>query len=241
MATTSSANALFDWAKTTAWALYEAALMAVRVIYIWGPPGVGKSFVAQAYAKKGGSYQQVTMNEDLSVQELMGLFSPSPSGLLWIDGPLTRAARLGEVLIINEAARASQAVLDFLLGLIDSSDSAAFTLPNGDTVKPHSNFRVVLSANEPPTKLDPALVSRLDCVIEAAEPHPDLITRLNAAFPRLGNVVAKSFTSGNPINPRHALAFAERVKRDGWTPEAAALASFGPERCIDIHSVLTRS
>ena len=227
---------LYKWASQTAWSLYELALASVRVIYVWGPPGTGKSFLAQS-SDPSHEFESFTCNEDLSVQEAMGMFSPSPSGLLWLDGPLTKAARHGKLLIVNEVARSSQALLDFLLGLVDSGESAAFTLPNGETVRPHKNFRVILTANESPEKLDTALQSRLDVVIEVADPHPALIARLNREIPQLGTLIAKSYADRNPINPRHALSYCARIK-EGWPKEAAALACFGPARCVDIHAAL---
>lgn len=229
------------WTKSTAWALYELALDSVRIIYVYGPPGVGKSFLAQS-SDPSHEFESFTCNEDLSVQEAMGMFSPSPHGLEWLDGPLTKAARFGKLLIVNEVARSSQALLDFLLGLVDSGESAAFTLPNGETVRPHRNFKVILTANESPEKLDTALQSRLDCIIEVADPHPALVARLNSAIPRLGDLVAASYKScdgdfSRIINPRHALSYAARIK-EGWPKEAAALVCFGSGRCVDIHAAL---
>ena len=75
MASTSNSKnfSLFEWAGAGAWQLAEAALAVGQRVYFWGPPGVGKSYIA---LRAACAYHQITLNDDTSVQELMGHYIP---------------------------------------------------------------------------------------------------------------------------------------------------------------------
>lgn len=230
---------------TDNWEVYTQVSPAVRHILLAGPPGIGKSYIGlgsgdTSSTKKNKTVLQVTLNEDLSAQELFGHYVPEGAVFAWHDGPLTEAFRNGFRVVINEIGRASGAVQNSLLGLLDSCEVAKLTLPNGETVTVHKDFRVVATMNGDPDSLDPALLDRFDVVLTMTAPHPQLVQHLNQRARNLGTVVNDSFRDvARAISPRRALTFMSLM--DGGVPrDVAGRAAFG-DRWKDIDVVLRAS
>jgi len=74
----------------------------------------------------------VTLDEDRMVQELLGHYIPKGGEFVWHDGPVSLAVRKGG-LIINELPRASGAVKDMLLSVLDNPGSFSISLPTART------------------------------------------------------------------------------------------------------------
>lgn len=137
------------------------------------------------------------------------------------------------MLVLNEMGRASDAVLDFLLSILDSRESAVITLMNGETVKRHADLRIVATSNSPFTKLPEALQDRFEARLKVTSPHPRIVNSLNARLPGLGTLVANGYDGlGSdkqpPLTSREAFAFARLHAVIGH--EAAAQAVWGAHR-----------
>jgi cobaltochelatase CobS len=116
-------------------------------LLIWGPTGAGKTTVVQQTAARLGiPVWEFTGNEESELMELFGHQALGPNGSEWRDGPLTRAARNGGWLVINEADRMRPGVL---VGLNDVLEMGPFTLAgnHGEVIKPHPDFRIIVTAN----------------------------------------------------------------------------------------------
>lgn len=230
-ATSISVDAMTPWdAADLAFANGTGHLM------IWGPPGTAKSYYAvQVFKRASGAdhIAQVTLNEDIAVQEVMGTFMPAVKDhhqvWNWHTGPMLGSFSNGSPLIINELGRSAGSVQDFCLGILDSSEVARITLPTGETILRHKDFRVIATSNSSPDQLSDALRDRFDTCIHVTHPHPHLIAFLNAGFPGLGNIIHESFNTGRPadtISPRRGIAFNDYV-RAGVDPSVAAKLAFG--------------
>ena len=84
------------------------ALELGRNVVLKGQPGIGKSFLAQyIYVQTNRPLYRMTLSETTFREDLLGLLHlvNSDSGetvTKWIDGPLTRAARVGGVPLLDE-------------------------------------------------------------------------------------------------------------------------------------------
>ena len=71
-----------------------------------GPTGCGKTrFVEHMAARLGRELITVSCNEDTSATDLLGRHLLLGGDTVWTDGPVTRAARQGAMLYLDEAWR----------------------------------------------------------------------------------------------------------------------------------------
>lgn len=218
--------------QMNAWTLLDTAMRHLRVVCVCGKPGIGKTFTAQ-----GGSHPTNTvslnLSEDTVVQELFGHYIPEGNAFVYHDGPVVTAFREGKTLVINELSRASGAVKDALLSILDSKDSARITLADGETVTASKNFRAVITSNDSADELDPALRDRCETVINLTDPHPGLISALNTAWAGLGDAVKDSWKdTSRAISTRASFAYA-KLRNAGVAQDTAAILAYS-ERAKDI-------
>jgi len=224
-----------EWAGVASiWKLAEVAIAKLSRVFLWGPPGVGKSFLA---FHAGNSTIQVTLAEDLTVQELMGHWVPDRVEWHFHLGPVCRAYRDGSILVLNEIGRASGSVQDFLLGVLDARDVASLALPNGELLTPAKGFKVVGTSNTSPEQLDPALRSRFEAEIHLPVPNTALVEELDRRCEGLGGALADSYLDPErALDPRRVASFIHLVCQAVPVRQAAVL-TFG-ERAPDILSAL---
>ena len=219
------------------WPLVERVLMcdAIRSTYLWGPPGIGKTYVAYHKGLAGRSLYAVTLTEETPASELRGMWIPKGGELVWHDGPVARAMREGGRLTLNELSHASEDVLAFAHPVLENPATARITLPTNETITPSAGFEVVVTDNVAPDELPPALQDRFETTLEIVEPHPEALALLS---PKLREAALRSF----------ALEKERRVSLRGWLVlqrleevfglHDACLVVFGAERGSQIHDGL---
>jgi hypothetical protein len=218
-------------AKLPQWKLLEHALTldleATRILYVWGPPGIGKTYLAYHFGRLENGFYAVTLTDDTSAAELRGHFIFRGGDAVWHNGPFVRAMLEGARLVINEIGNANADVLALLFPILESLKTAEITLPTGETIRPAPGFHVVATDNRPPDQLPEALDDRFGVYVRVSEPHPDAIARLHPQLREL------ALTSSSLDDER-------RVSVRGWQNlqslipifglEAGCLLGFGPDR-----------
>src|SRR5574339_225733 len=95
--------------KMTCWELIEKLLESesVRSLYLYGPPGVGKTYSAYHKGRLNNGLYAVTLTEETPAAELRGHFIPKGGEMIWHDGPFVKALKQGARLVVNEVTHAS--------------------------------------------------------------------------------------------------------------------------------------
>jgi len=219
------------------WPLVERVLASprIRILYLHGPPGSGKTYSAFRCGDAAGGAYAWTLTEDTPASELRGNWLPRGSELVWEDGPATRAMREGRWLVLNEVSRASEDTLSFLYGVLESPETARITLPTRETIRPADGFKVVVTDNHPPDALPEALQDRFEATLGVDTPHPDAVARL---APDLREAALRSFD----LEPDRAVSIRSWLVLDAVRDELglrdACLVVFGAERGSQIHDAL---
>ena len=221
---------IFSKTVTKQWEMFDLAAKHLNRISLWGPPGIGKTFGACALRNHGETLS-VTLSEDIVAQELMGHYIPKGNEFVWHDGPVTTAVRNGYNVVVNELGRASAAVKDMFLGVLDNPDVCKLTMPTGEVVSPKDSFKVIATSNSGPEELDPALADRFETVIHVQGPHPELVDIFEKHLAGLGEAIMNSYSGSEPISCRSALTLVILTQK-GVGMEDAAKIAFGPKASV---------
>jgi hypothetical protein len=218
-------------ANLTPWELLAHVLAidvpATRVIYVWGPPGVGKTFGAYNFGRIEGGFYACTLTDDTSAAELRGHFIFKGGDALWHDGPFVRAMREGKRLVINEIGNANADVLALLFPILESLKTAELTLPTGETIRPMPGFHVVATDNSPPDQLPEALDDRFGVYVRVDEPHPEAIASLHPQLRDLA-LASSRLEDERRVSARGWLSLQSLIPSFGL--KAACTLTFGPDR-----------
>jgi MoxR-like ATPase len=214
--------------KITCWDLADAAVRNAPRTLLWGPRGLAKSrFALDILRESHNETSQCSLNEDIAMQELIGHYVPQGTKFNWHDGPVMRAYRGGYGLVVNEMGRASGAVQDMFLAVLDDTSVSMISLPTGENVTPGNKFQVIATSNASPDAMDEALQDRFDAIIAINRPHPSLIEHLNEKRTGLGTLIERSYQDAQrSISPRRALAFIN-FTINGMKDDIAAQLAFG--------------
>src|SRR3954462_14654672 len=116
-------------------------------VLLKGPTGCGKTrFVAHMAHRLGRQLITVACHEDLSASDLTGRYLIRGSETVWMDGPLTIAARTGAICYLDEVVEARQDTLVVIHPLAD--DRRLLPLEKtGELLEAAAGFQLVISYN----------------------------------------------------------------------------------------------
>jgi len=166
------------------WKLVEAVLGVADRIILLGPPSTGKTYAALNYGLRDAQkVYALTLDEGTMTSEVRGCYLPDgKGGIAWADGPGTLAAKSGSRLVLNEICRGSEEIKGFLYGLCDSQETAIFTLPTGEVVRPVAGFQVVATDNGTVQDLPEGIQSRFPVAITIDKVAPGALKQFPKAL-----------------------------------------------------------
>src|ERR671932_1786984 len=127
--------------------LFEAAHAARLPVMLKGPTGCGKTrFVEHMAWRLGRPLVTVACHDDLSASDLTGRYLIRGGETVWVDGPLTVAARVGAICYLDEVVEARQDTGVVIHPLTDDRRLLPID-KTGELVTAAPGFQLVISYN----------------------------------------------------------------------------------------------
>ena len=112
-----------------------------------GPTGTGKTrFVEHMAHLLERPLITISCHEETSSTDLIGRFIIKGAETIWMDGPLTKAVKIGAILYLDEIAEARPDVIVAIHSLTDHRKEL-YLDKLGETIKAHKDFMLVASFN----------------------------------------------------------------------------------------------
>jgi nitric oxide reductase NorQ protein len=234
--------------------LFQAAWQSQCALMLKGPTGCGKTrLVEHMAARLGRPLVTVSCHEDLTAADLIGRYLLKGGTTEWLDGPLTRAVRLGAICYLDEVVEA-RADTTVAIHALSDHRRELFVDRTGETLKAPPEFMLVVSYNPGYQSilkdLKPSTRQRM-VSIELAFP-PDHIEKIIVQkeskiddtivsdLVRLAGAIRQLNVAGLPeVCSTRALIATGKLIRSGLVPREAALAGMIGPLCDDDN--ITRS
>lgn len=118
-----------------------------RVMLV-GHTGTGKStLIEQVAARTNQSCVRISCNGQITVGDMIGLWSIVGGDTVWIDGILTNAVRNGHWVILDEIDFSKEEILANLNALLEPDGELILKEKGFETLIPHPNFKLFATAN----------------------------------------------------------------------------------------------
>jgi nitric oxide reductase NorQ protein len=213
-------------------------------VMLKGPTGCGKTrFVEHMAWRLSRPLVTVSCHDDLSASDLTGRYLIEANETVWIDGPLTTAARHGAICYLDEVVEARQDTLVVIHPLTDDRRIVPIE-KTGELLQAAPGFQLVISYNPgyqhaikdlKPSTRQRFVTLEFDFPAPAAEAeivaHESGVKRQTAqALVELGRRVRRLKEQGLAEGPgTRLLVSAGRLISDGISPLQACQAAFvGP-------------
>lgn len=127
--------------------VFEHAFKNRLPVLLKGPTGTGKTrFIEFMSYELNKRLITISCHEETSSTDLIGRYIIKGAETIWIDGPLTRAAKEGAIIYLDEIAEARPDVIVAVHSLTDHRKEL-YIDKLGETVKAHNDFMLVASFN----------------------------------------------------------------------------------------------
>ena len=127
--------------------IFEAAYDAKLPVMLKGPTGCGKTrFVEYMSYRLKRPLVTVACHEDLFASDLLGRYLLKMDETVWVDGPLTRAVRMGAICYLDEIVEARKDTTVVIHPLTDMRRTLSID-KKGEIIQAHPEFMVVISYN----------------------------------------------------------------------------------------------
>lgn len=127
--------------------IFESAWQSKLPVMLKGPTGCGKTrFVQHMAWRLKRPLVTVACHEDLFASDLLGRFLLKHEETVWVDGPLTKAVRMGAICYLDEIVEARKDTTVVIHPLTDDRRMLSID-KKGEVVKAHPDFMLVISYN----------------------------------------------------------------------------------------------
>jgi nitric oxide reductase NorQ protein len=225
--------------------LFEAALSYKLPVMLKGPTGCGKTRLVEHIAHRiGVPLFTVSCHEDMTASDLLGRFVLTNGDTEWIDGPLTRAVRVGGICYLDEIVEARQDATVAIHSLTDHRRELYLERLGGQVISAAEGFALVVSYNPGYQSIlkDLKMSTRQRMVsIELSFPDPEIERHIIATetdvdidvaddLVRLGGAIRRARDSGlrEVASTRTLIAAATLIRAGISFRDSAICAIAGP-------------
>jgi len=128
--------------------IFEAAFAKRMPVLLKGPTGCGKTRFLEYMSFRLGPLPLITVacHEDLTATDLVGRYLLEGEETRWLDGPLSRAVKVGAICYLDEIVEARKDTTVLIHPLSDHRRILAVER-RGKIIEAHDNFLLVISYN----------------------------------------------------------------------------------------------
>jgi nitric oxide reductase NorQ protein len=127
--------------------MFRAAYNARLPVMLKGPTGCGKTrFVEHMAFLLKRPLVTIACHEDLFASDLIGRYLLKSDQTVWVDGPLTRAVRIGAICYLDEIVEARKDTTVVIHPLTDNRRILPID-KKGEMLRAHDDFLMVISYN----------------------------------------------------------------------------------------------
>ena len=128
--------------------VFTAAWRRGLPLMLKGPTGCGKTRLVEHMAHRlDRPLHTVSCHEDMTASDLLGRFLLRGGDTVWVDGPLTAAAREGGICYLDEIVEARPDAVVAIHSLADHRRELSLERLGGETIKAAPGFQLVVSYN----------------------------------------------------------------------------------------------
>jgi nitric oxide reductase NorQ protein len=127
--------------------VFEASIKERLPVMLKGPTGCGKTrFVEHMAYRLKRPLITISCHEDLFASDLLGRYLLQHDETVWMDGPLTKAVRMGAICYLDEIVEARKDTTVVIHPLSDNRRILSID-KKGETISAHPDFVLVISYN----------------------------------------------------------------------------------------------
>jgi midasin (ATPase involved in ribosome maturation) len=128
--------------------LLEIAIESDIPVLLVGETGTGKNSLIRELAERHSRpVTRFSMTGETSVDEFVGKYILQDNRTEWQDGVLLQSLKRGDWLVVDEVNVALPEILFVLQSLLDDDKSVMVANHDGETIRPHSDFRFFATMN----------------------------------------------------------------------------------------------
>ncbi len=117
-------------------------------VMIVGPTGTGKSsLVMQLAAQSNTPLRRCNLNGETTVSDFLGRWTVRGKEMIYSEGILPTAMKNGDWLLLDEIDAALPQILFVLQSVLEECGKLVLMEKDGEVVDPHSDFRIIATAN----------------------------------------------------------------------------------------------
>jgi len=117
-------------------------------VLLVGETGTGKTTLVKKFAKdKKKELVRVSLNGNISTEEILGKYLLEKERTVWQDGILTEAIKKGHWVVFDEINSCSPEILFAIHALLDEEKALVLSEKNNERIEAHKDFRFIASMN----------------------------------------------------------------------------------------------